>query len=88
MGSQRYRVLIGFNYPAPGGKGEIRHEPEEIVDDLPAHVVANLAATGAKVLEAYPPPPPGSLSVVEEAGALTVLDEPGKLSLSESQKEE
>ncbi len=45
MGSRRYRVLVGFNYRA--GDREVRHEPDELVDDLPAGVVEVLAQVGA-----------------------------------------
>jgi hypothetical protein len=31
----KYRVLIGCNYPNPSGDGEIRHEPGDLVEDLP-----------------------------------------------------
>lgn len=38
-----YRVKVGLNY----GRENIRHEPGEIVDDLPATDVADLLALGA-----------------------------------------
>lgn len=38
-----YRVKVGVNY----GRENVRHEPGEIVDDLPAADVADLLALGA-----------------------------------------
>jgi hypothetical protein len=33
--SKTYRILVGVNYGSP----EVRHEPDEVVDDVPAKVV-------------------------------------------------
>ncbi len=45
MGRRRHRVLVGFSYRA--GDGEVRHEPDELVEDLPAAVAEALAKAGA-----------------------------------------
>lgn len=43
----KYRVLVGINYPDPKRKDvELRAEPGDLVDDLPARAVKGLEAAG------------------------------------------
>jgi hypothetical protein len=57
VAKQKWRVLVGMNYPPNGRAGtERRVEPGEVVDDLPAAAVAGLAEQG--VIEPAEPAEP------------------------------
>lgn len=44
--ASKYRVLTGMNYRPKGAKNEVRREPGEIIDDIPAKSIKWLLEQG------------------------------------------